>query len=96
MLGQLLAPGTAASPGTLGPLEPLPHGLSGHTAITASGIRHFPRWLVRQLRTGFSVSVAWLRTRTPEQYLWVFMAIMLAIYVLILFTASTGTGRGGR
>jgi hypothetical protein len=41
-------------------------------------------------------AAAWLRGRTPEQYLWVFMALVLLAFLAVLFTGSTATGRGGR
>ena len=50
----------------------------------------------RLVRARMAHAAAWLRGRTPEQYLWVFMALVLLGYLAVLFTASTATGRGGR
>ncbi len=41
-------------------------------------------------------AAAWVRTRTPEQLLWVALGLVMIAYQVVLWTASTATGRGGR
>lgn len=41
-------------------------------------------------------TVAWVRARTPEQLLWVALGLVIFAYLVVLWTASTATGRGGR
>jgi phytoene/squalene synthetase len=50
----------------------------------------------RRARAWVGAAITWLRGRPREQYLWAFLALVLLAYLAVLFTASTGTGRGGR
>lgn len=51
---------------------------------------------VGAIRRWSSVVVYWLRSRSPEQYFWAFMAAILVVYALVLVLGSTAVGRGGR
>lgn len=70
--------------------------MPGALVPALDGARALAHRAVRRVRVAWTGLVRRLRSRTPEQVLWVFLAVILTLYVVILFTASTGTGRGGR
>lgn len=52
--------------------------------------------VVRRIATAVSRLVARVRRLSPEQWYWVGMGLLFALFVVLLVTQATSTGRGGR
>ena len=59
-------------------------------------LQHRIAHVARRLRTGIAELVRWLRAITPAQWFLLGFALLFVAYAIVLLTAPSAVGRGGR